>query len=174
MHFAHSTAWVPDKRVKMENNSRASCCIFFCAEGKMTENSVDKVYIRATDICSSLSFSPSLSVALSLSLSLSFFLLCVRSFFRVLAEMSWDRALLTLLSRTSPLRGRFTKEYLAHEELVPATGETSNEQRTRSWIMRCFQFHLHHRGIFVLHDSRKRSFLSAMAMLPIYAGLLFI
>lgn len=94
----------------------------------MTENSVDKVYIRAADVCFSL-FLP-LSVSLALFLSprcFSFSLLCVRSFFRVLAEMSRDRALLTLLSRTSPLRGRFTEEYLAHEELVPATGETSNE-----------------------------------------------
>jgi len=58
----------------------------------------------------------------SLFLSLSFFfslsLYLVRPFYRIPLEMSRDRTFLTLLSRTSLLRGRFRKEYLIHEELV--------------------------------------------------------
>lgn len=134
---------------------------FFCTESKMTENSVDKVYIRAADVCSSPS--PSLYFYHYLSFSL----LCARSFFRVLAEMSRDRALLTLLSRTSPLRGRFTKEYLAHEELVPATGGTSNEHAPEL----CDAFNFIY--IAVEYSSFRRCvqniIFTTLTMLPIYA-----
>ena len=69
---------------------------------------------------------------LSLSLSLSFFslslYLIVHPFYCILLKMSRERALLTLLSRTSPLRGRFRKEYLiSMRNLSCHRTEMSNE-----------------------------------------------
>lgn len=82
-----------------------------------------------------------------------------------LAEMSRDKAFLTLLSRTSPLRGRFTKEYLAHEELVLPPPEIG----TRFWIMWRFQFHLYCREIFV-SETAIYHFYAICAISPIHAN----
>jgi len=92
----------------------------------MTGNSGDKLYIRADDVCFTL---PRFS-----------FSLLARLLARIVSKQrrSWHFYL-----RTSPLRGRSAKEYLAREELV-----LRNEQRTCSWIMRRFQFHLYSRGIY--------------------------
>jgi len=81
---------------------------------------------------------------LSLSLSLSFFslslYLIVHPFYCILLKMSRERALLTLLSRTSPLRGRFRKEYLiSMRNLSCRRTEMSNEHPKLY-----FQFHLYH------------------------------
>lgn len=124
MHFMHNIAWMLDKYVKMASNFVAGRVVTFRTEDTMTGNSRDKVYIRADDICFSL-------VALFSSLSLSFFslslYLIVHPFYCILLEMSRDKALLTLLSRASPLRECFRKEYLVHEELVLPSYRTSNE-----------------------------------------------